>query len=228
MLSIVQVIKFAESEPERTITIVDKGILDVKTGIANTEAGMTNSSGESTSTYISAVVLLPSNHSDSYQTRPSARECIRRGRKEAALNHIRSKKGLEESLRKRLPMLGTLQEMLRNIEQAADNIEVKRTILVKRKLRSDPIPSTRTDYEAVRIQHVHAPDDPYTSLPPARQSRRDRSTRWQPRRPTTARSTTQSGRVRSSHRQKRTPGSTMPSLRRSLRAWLRTRREKRV
>ncbi len=37
-------------------------------------------------------------------------------------------------------MLGTLQEMLRNIEQAADNIEVKRTILVKRKLRSDPIP----------------------------------------------------------------------------------------
>ncbi len=65
-----QVIKFAESEPERTITIVDKGILDVKTGIANTEAGNDELQRRIDEYVHFSRVLLPSNHSDSYQTRP--------------------------------------------------------------------------------------------------------------------------------------------------------------
>jgi len=145
-----EVIKFAESELERTITVVDKGILDVKTSIANTEAG-----------------------NDELQRRidehdQSARECIRRGRKEAALNHIRSKKGLEESLRKRLPVLGTLQEILRNIEQAADNIEMMKqyesststlkTILTHPSLQRDKVDETLDALAAATADHREIDD----------------------------------------------------------------------
>ena len=34
-----QVIKITETESDRTVSVVDRGILEVKTGIANTEAG---------------------------------------------------------------------------------------------------------------------------------------------------------------------------------------------
>ncbi|KLO08957.1 Snf7-domain-containing protein [Schizopora paradoxa] len=140
-----EVIKFTDVESDRTISVVDRGILEVKTGIANTEAG-----------------------NDELQRRiderdRSVRECIRQGRKEAAVTHLRSKKGLEESLRKRLQMLGTLQDTLRNIEQAADNLEMMKhyesststlkAILSHPSLQRDKVDETLEGLAAVTADH---------------------------------------------------------------------------
>ncbi|KAF9527003.1 Snf7-domain-containing protein [Crepidotus variabilis] len=107
-----EIIKFVESAAsaeERTITAVDRGILELKTAIRNLDA------------------QIESLQSKVDECTKKATLALQQKRKPAALGYIRSRKLLEGVLEKRLGSLSTLEATFISVETAAGDIEIMKS-----------------------------------------------------------------------------------------------------
>lgn len=106
--SSLQVIKFDPStSPPSSISSVDRGVLEMST----TLLALTSQISE-----------LESKIADRSS---KAQEALRRGQKDIALSHLRSRKMFDELLLKRLGSLEVVQGVLVKVEMAAGDIEVR-------------------------------------------------------------------------------------------------------
>ncbi|KAG9318852.1 Snf7-domain-containing protein, partial [Chiua virens] len=103
------VIKFIVDDHDREVTAIDKGILELKTAVANLH---------------DQVDRL---HSKMDETTKRISTALRQQQKSIALTHLRFKKGLEEVLIKRLGALQNLEATLMSVETAAGDIEIMKT-----------------------------------------------------------------------------------------------------
>ncbi|KAF8911959.1 hypothetical protein CPB84DRAFT_1760878 [Gymnopilus junonius] len=107
-----EIIKFVDksaSLEERTITAVDRGILELKSAIHNLGA---------------QVEAIQSKIEECTRKASSA---LQQKRKPAALNYLRSRKHLEDLLHKRLASLGTLESAFITVEAAAGDVEIMKS-----------------------------------------------------------------------------------------------------
>ncbi|KDQ09179.1 hypothetical protein BOTBODRAFT_117543 [Botryobasidium botryosum FD-172 SS1] len=105
-----EVIKFIdEDEVEAEITEVDRGVLDMKT----------------TSERLQEQIDEIQRKIEDRTSR--VKEHLRKKQQELAMSYLRSKKQLEELLKKRLGSLETIQSVLLKIESAAGDIEIMKT-----------------------------------------------------------------------------------------------------
>lgn len=79
---------------------------------------------------------------------------LRRKQKEVALSHLRTRKLLEDILRKRLSSLDTLESTLIRVETAAGDVEVR--ISVASSVESNPN-TNMPDHEIIRVFNSHSP-----------------------------------------------------------------------
>ncbi|KAI6005672.1 hypothetical protein EDD15DRAFT_2426179 [Pisolithus albus] len=100
------VIKFIAADREKEVTVIDRGILELKTAVGNLQSQVNAIQGKI----------------DEMTSRIST--ALSRQQKSIALAHLRHKKGLEEILTKRLSALQNLESTLMNVETAAGNIEI--------------------------------------------------------------------------------------------------------
>ncbi|KAF8136755.1 Snf7-domain-containing protein [Boletus edulis] len=103
------VVKFMTDEHDREVTAIDRGILELKTAVANLQDQVDRLHGKV----------------DETTKRVSA--ALRQQQKSIALAHLRFKKSLEEVLTKRLGTLQNLESTLMSVETAAGDIEIMRT-----------------------------------------------------------------------------------------------------
>lgn len=114
--------------PSKTITAVDRGIVELKSGVENMEAQV-----EDLHRRISEYVYLScSNNNENKlivalarRKTQKATENLQANRKDVALTHLKMRKQLEDLLRKRLGSLEILQSTLVQVEGAAQDIEVR-------------------------------------------------------------------------------------------------------
>ncbi|KIK08216.1 hypothetical protein K443DRAFT_85634 [Laccaria amethystina LaAM-08-1] len=99
-------IKFVDGAGSSTITVVDRGILELKTAVHNLRA---------------QVDALHFKIDDCTRKASSA---LQQKRKPLALSYIRSRKHLEDLLSKRLGSLSTLEATLITVEAAAGDVEI--------------------------------------------------------------------------------------------------------
>ncbi|KAI6045729.1 Snf7-domain-containing protein [Pisolithus marmoratus] len=100
------VIKFMAGDREKEVTVIDRGILELKTAVGNLQGQVNTIQGKI----------------DEMTARIST--ALTQQQKSIALAHLRHKKGLEEVLTKRLSALQNLESTLMNVETAAGNIEI--------------------------------------------------------------------------------------------------------
>ncbi|KAF8447515.1 Snf7-domain-containing protein [Boletus edulis BED1] len=103
------VVKFMTDEHDREVTAIDRGILELKTAVANLQDQVDRLHGKV----------------DETTKRVSA--ALRQQQKSIALTHLRFKKSLEEVLTKRLGTLQNLESTLMSVETAAGDIEIMKT-----------------------------------------------------------------------------------------------------
>ncbi|KAF8136775.1 Snf7-domain-containing protein [Boletus edulis] len=103
------VVKFMTDEHDREVTAIDRGILELKTAVANLQDQVDRLHGKV----------------DETTKRVSA--ALRQQQKSIALAHLRFKKSLEEVLTKRLGTLQNLESTLMSVETAAGDIEIMKT-----------------------------------------------------------------------------------------------------
>ncbi|KAH7913753.1 Snf7-domain-containing protein [Hygrophoropsis aurantiaca] len=103
------VIKFASVEENKAVTVVDRGILELKTAVGNLREQVDNVQRkiDETNTEIS--------------------NALRQQRKSIALTRLRYKKQLDDLLSKRLGSLQQLESTLISVEAAAGNIEIMKS-----------------------------------------------------------------------------------------------------
>ena len=123
-----QVIKFLESDDTeaRTVSAVDRGILELKTAVANLEAQVDNIQQKMDSYVTSIIVAVRRLTIASYCNRctEKAADAVRQSRKDYALSFIRSRKELDKILKQRLGSLEVLQSTLLRVEAASGEIQV--------------------------------------------------------------------------------------------------------
>ncbi|KAI0321646.1 Snf7-domain-containing protein [Amylostereum chailletii] len=131
-----EVIKFIDTDAPETpeITAVDRGILELKTAVANLQS------------------QVDGIHQKIDACTEKASTALRQKRKELALSYIRSRKHLSDLLTKRLGSLEVLQSTLIRVEASADDIQIMksyessattlRTILSHPSLQCDAIDGT--------------------------------------------------------------------------------------
>ncbi|KAJ4487765.1 Snf7-domain-containing protein [Lentinula aciculospora] len=100
------VVKFIEDNTRAEITAIDRGILELKTAVANLHSQI-----EGLQRKIDSCT-------------EKAGEALKQKRKPIALSYLRSKKELNELLTKRLGTLGNLEGTLIQVEGAAGDIEI--------------------------------------------------------------------------------------------------------
>ncbi|KAF9564411.1 hypothetical protein CPC08DRAFT_631278 [Agrocybe pediades] len=107
------VIKFIDPaftpEEERTITTVDRGILELKTAVRNLQA------------------QIDGLHSKIDECTRKAASALKQNRRPAALTYLRSRKQLEDLLSKRLGSLTTLESTFIRVEAAAGDIDIMKS-----------------------------------------------------------------------------------------------------
>ncbi|KAG6329260.1 hypothetical protein ID866_9828 [Astraeus odoratus] len=103
------VIKFITADRDQEVTVIDRGILELKTAISNlqTQTDKIQHKINDTTMRISTA--------------------LRHQQKSIALAHLRFKKGLEEILTKRLGALQNLESTLMSVETAAGDVEIMKT-----------------------------------------------------------------------------------------------------
>lgn len=106
-----EVIKFVNpyDDASSEIPAVDTGVLELKTGVENLQAQVDN------------IQLQIEQRTEKIST------ALRRKQKEQALSYLRSRKQLEDLLRKRLGSLGTLQSTLMSVEAAAGDVVIMKS-----------------------------------------------------------------------------------------------------
>ncbi|KAI9508318.1 Snf7-domain-containing protein [Russula earlei] len=105
-----EVIKFIDAGSSASeVTAVDRGVVELKTAIAN----------------LSAQIDRIAANIDSYKSKATA--AIRQQHKSLALSYLRSRKQLEDVLSQRLGSLETLQGTLLRIEGSAEDIQIVKT-----------------------------------------------------------------------------------------------------
>ncbi|CAA7271563.1 unnamed protein product [Cyclocybe aegerita] len=107
-----EIIKFVDASASldgRTITAVDRGIVELKSAVHN----------------LQAQVDSLQNKIDECTKKASA--ALQRKQKPVALNYIRSRKQLEDLLQKRLGSLSTLQSTFMTVEAAAGDVDIMKS-----------------------------------------------------------------------------------------------------
>ncbi|KAH8116804.1 Snf7-domain-containing protein [Phellopilus nigrolimitatus] len=90
----------------RSITGIDRGILELKLGVENMEKQVEDINGRIS------------------EKTQKISECLRANRKEVAMAHLKSRRMYEELLRKRLGSLDILQSTLIQVETSAQDVEI--------------------------------------------------------------------------------------------------------
>ncbi|KIK98727.1 hypothetical protein PAXRUDRAFT_133647 [Paxillus rubicundulus Ve08.2h10] len=103
------VIKFVTTDHDREITLVDRGILELKVAISNLQ------------------VQVDRLQSKMEETTNRISTALKQQQKSIALAHLRFRKNLEEVLTKRLGALQNLEATLMSVETAAGDLEIMKT-----------------------------------------------------------------------------------------------------
>ncbi|KAG0699639.1 Snf7-domain-containing protein [Suillus ampliporus] len=103
------IIKFVTTDHDREITVVDRGVLELKTAVRNLRDQVDNIQ----------------NKID--QTTSKISDALRQQRKSIALAELRFKKHLEDLLSKRLGSLHNLESTLISVETAAGDVKIMKT-----------------------------------------------------------------------------------------------------
>ncbi|KAH7929705.1 Snf7-domain-containing protein [Leucogyrophana mollusca] len=103
------VIKFTSTTEDREVTVVDRGILELKTAVRNLREQVDNVQRKID------------------ETSAEVSNALRLQRKPIALTRLRYKKHLEDLLSKRLGSLAQLESTMMSVEAAAGNIEIMKS-----------------------------------------------------------------------------------------------------